>query len=346
MSIYKELSMSEIKKNATYDNVNRTFNAKRKDIYCMNCNKYGHTFKKCYEPIISCGVILMALDFQDKLKQDIINTLANMTDVQLNKNDNNIGITINDQQDIELFCEIKNKIKFLLIRRKHTLGFLEFIRGRYNIDNVDGIIFLFKQMTREEINKIKSMTFDDLWNEVWGENKTNPTYQNEYSTSKGKFDKLKNDSDSYLSINFYTDNVSPVWNCAEWGFPKGRRNYKESNKECAIREFKEETGLLDKDFIIINNFQNIEENFVGTNGINYRHIYCSGIALKNKKLSINVDNHTQSHEIGDIGFFSYEEAIKKIRPYHTDRQKIITHIFIFIVNSLIDKLKNYTHICD
>ena len=36
----------------------------------------------------------------------------------------------------------------------------------------------------------------------------------------------------------------------EWGFPKGRRNLKERDRECAVREFSEETGLTAEDYII------------------------------------------------------------------------------------------------
>ena len=32
------------------------------------------------------------------------------------------------------------------------------------------------------------------------------------------------------------------WSDTEWGFPKGRRNYQEDDRKCALREFEEETG--------------------------------------------------------------------------------------------------------
>ena len=66
------------------------------------------------------------------------------------------GIKCDTLENIRTFCKYKNSIKFLMIRRKNTLGYIEFIRGRYNIDNIDGIIFLFRQMTPLEIKKIGS----------------------------------------------------------------------------------------------------------------------------------------------------------------------------------------------
>lgn len=315
------------------DNLSRKYINKR-DLHCINCGYDGHSFKNCNEPIKSYGIILLSLDVNDKLKKQIIN--CDQIDIL---NDNSQGIMINDYKDIELFGGLKNCINFLLIRRKHTLGFIEFIRGRYSIENVDGIIFLFKQMTPMEINKIKLLTFDDLWDEVWGENKHKPTYQNEYSISKDKFNKLKSEENGYLSLDFYISNVVPSWDYAEWGFPKGRRNIKETDMVCAIREFEEESGLLKNDFEILDNIDPICESFIGTNGINYEHIYYVAISTNDKIPTIDSKNINQIHEIGDIKFMTYEDCMKIIRPYHTERQKIITCLYIHIINNLISNIK-------
>ena len=38
------------------------------------------------------------------------------------------------------------------------------------------------------------------------------------------------------------------WLTPEWGFPKGRRNYQETDITCAYREFNEETGFYERRF--------------------------------------------------------------------------------------------------
>ena len=317
---------------------------KKSSIYCMNCDKIGHSSKNCTVPVTSYGIILLSFDesiINEKLKNTIIE------DFSIKNNNYKIeaptGIAINGTNDIELFCGLKNSIKFLLIRRKHTLGFLEFIRGRYNNENVDGIIFLFKQMTPDEINKINNLSFDDLWDDVWGNKQYKTTYHNEYLNSKEKFNKLKNETSS-LNLKFYTENVMPVWEFAEWGFPKGRRNMKENNIDCAIREFQEESGFTspDDDFILLNNIEPIEETLTGTNGISYRHVYYVAIANSLKKPNIDPDNKVQMSEIGDIKYMTYEDSIQIVRPHHTDRQKIITQIYIYFINYLISIInKNF-----
>jgi len=316
----------------------------KKDLYCINCDNDGHMFKNCNEPVTSYGIILLSIDIDKIIKDIVINELNNPNNnIDIMKTDvNNIGISINDATDIELFCRLKNLVKFLLIRRKHTLGFIEFMRGRYNIDNIDGIIFLFKQMTFTEINKIKNLTFNELWDEVWGDNKNKTSYQNEYMMSSEKFNKLKNEDNGFLNLNFYVDNVNPNWIDAEWGFPKGRRNFKESNELCAIREFKEESGFCDSEIAILNSINPINEKFIGTNGVNYKHTYYLAISETDKLPSLDINNLTHINEIGDIGYFSYEEAIKRIRPYHMDRHKIITQLYIFTINNLIKNIKHLT----
>jgi ADP-ribose pyrophosphatase YjhB (NUDIX family) len=304
----------------------------KKEQYCLNCNNHGHNMKNCNYPITSYGIILLSFDMdgQKYITDQLINDKCTY---------DNTGILINEPTDIELFCEFKDKIKFLMIRRKHTLGFLEFIRGRYNIDNIDGIIFLFKQMTIKEIDMIKNLSFNNLWNEMWGEKKYKTIYQTEYNLSKDKLDKLRTENGEYLNLDFYINNVVPTWDCPEWGFPKGRRNFKEIDIDCAVREFKEETGYDNNDFNLLNEIDFMEENFIGTNGINYKHIYYLGNSITNKIPIIDLENESQNCEIGDIGYFTYEEAIKKIRPYHTDRKKLITNIYIHMMNFLIKNIK-------
>ena len=320
--------------------INKTIILK-KDLFCLNCGYEGHSMKNCDVAVTSLGIILLMLDINEDFKTKFLDILSKGERQDIFKlNNNKDGIIIDDVSDIELFCALKNSIKYLLIRRKHTLGFLEFIRGRYNIENVDGIIFLFKQMTPYEIGLVKILSFDELWDYVWGDNKNKPSYQSEYIQSKEKFKRLKSEENGYLNLNFYIENVLPNFDVPEWGFPKGRRNFKESDQECATREFLEETGYNENEFIILDNIEPIEELFIGTNGVSYKHIYYVAVSLTDKKPKIDFSNVNQKNEIGDIGFSNYEEAMKIIRPYHTERQRIITQLYIFVINNLIQSLKN------
>ncbi len=310
--------------------------------YCGNCGKYGHSFKSCGEPVTSYGVILIKVD--DDLIKPIISHFKYEPDKEKDKLDmvaidkETNGIKFENNDDMENFCKHKDNIKFLMIRRKHTYGYIEFIRGKYSIDHVDGIIFLFRQMTPEEIKKISNNTFDNLWEDLWANGKTKSNYQQEFNNSKNKFDKLKNEKE-FPNLEFYIDNVQPNYRYAEWGFPKGRRGYQESDRDCGIREFKEESGFNDNEFVILDKIKPIGEIFVGTNGVNYRHIYYLAITLTDKEPTINQNSKHQANEIGAINWFTYDDAIGIIRDHHTEKRKVLTEVYMYFINS-INKITN------
>ena len=54
-----------------------------------------------------------------------------------------------------------------MIRRKDTLGYIDFMRGKYSIHNTKYILNMFKQMTRVEKARLLVKSFDELWHELW-----------------------------------------------------------------------------------------------------------------------------------------------------------------------------------
>ena len=293
---------------------------KKKYLYCNNCDKPGHEYKHCQQPVTSWGVILIKLD--KGLKADHTETNIKMK---------GFCIKPRDFRDLELISLYMGAIQFLMVRRKHSLGYIEFMRGRYKPDNVDGINFLFQQMTPTEIKQIGTTKFSELWNEMWGGDERKIKFlEKEFEMSESKFNQLKECIDVDLGLDFYVNNVVPNYKTQEWGFPKGRRSRNETVEECALREFSEETGINLSDIKIIDEIEPIEENLIGTNGIKYRHIYFVAELINDIKIELK-DNG----EIGDIGFFSYNDAISMIREYHLDKRDIILNLYMHYIESLI-----------
>ena len=58
---------------------------------------------------------------------------------------------------------------YLMIRRKDTLGFVEFIRGKYPIYNQMYVQRLIDEMTVDEKHRLQTQTFSELWKNVWGD---------------------------------------------------------------------------------------------------------------------------------------------------------------------------------
>lgn len=313
-------------------------NKKLKIGYCGNCGKFGHKYKFCREPITSFGIILIKLDNGDKLSSEQLKYLFDPVDSKTNITQKVNGVRCINNFELNLFSLNKDKVKFLLIQRRHTLGYSEFIRGRYVTENIDGIIFLFQQMTQNEIINIGQHTFDELWDDFWTDDEKKNIFAEEYKIAKTNFNKLQGlDGSVFLNLDFYIKNVTPTWENPEWGFPKGRRNLMESDLECATREFEEETGFIKEQYNVLPNIEPLIEDLIGTNGKRYRHIYYLAITYQDVVPKIEKVNVHQSEEIGDIGLFTYEEAINMIRSYHTERKKIITISFIYMLNKFVNR---------
>lgn len=307
------------------DYINEKIIISNKNYYCSNCNKRGHTYKKCYDPIISNGIISFYIDEFDKLLipflKDYIIKNIKKKNIYVNKHKSNI---------------FNNKIKFLMVQRKHSLGYMEFMRGKYDIKDDVHIIFLFEQMTPNEIQDINDKEFDYLWNMLWENDPASTTtiknnhHYKEYISSKQKFYELK------INNNLLTL-IKPKYLFNEWGFPKGRRDTYETNIVCAMREFEEETFYNENDYLILDESNEIRENLVGTNGINYRHNYFIAFVFKNKIKNM------ENKEIGDIQFMNINECLSVIRPYHNNKQHIIKKIHNLILNFLIENADNISY---
>ena len=58
--------------------------------------------------------------------------------------------------------------KILMILRKDSLCYIEFLRGKYSsIYNVDYLLLLFSRFSEDELKKINENNFDVLWNTLW-----------------------------------------------------------------------------------------------------------------------------------------------------------------------------------
>jgi 8-oxo-dGTP pyrophosphatase MutT (NUDIX family) len=221
------------------------------------------------------------------------------------------------------------KIRYLMIQRKDSLSFMEFIRGKYNINDILYIRQLVSAMTLNEKNLLLKKQFDDIWNYVWNQGAAaNIKHTTEYIESKYKFEYLNN---SNILANIINNVVHVVDQEQEWGFPKGRRKLKETEIDCALREFCEETRLTAADIQIIDGILPFEEIFFGTNNVLYKHTYYVA-KVKNNDIPIAIDQSCieQVREVRALNWFCYDEVLQHIKLYNIERHQIIqkTHKII------------------
>ena len=101
-------------------------------MYCNNCGGKGHLFRTCTDPVLSCGVLLI----------------------------DHPGLPIDPAT-----------VNILMIRRKDSMSFTEFMRGKYEPENIDYVSRLVKNMTLKEQANVASEPFETLWRSLWGEDR-------------------------------------------------------------------------------------------------------------------------------------------------------------------------------
>lgn len=227
---------------------------------------------------------------------------------------------------IIVFRIFNGEIEILLVKRKDSLCYVDFIRGKYKVDDKEYIVNLFDKMTTKEKLMIKNYKFENLWKNLWGNNITNQ-YKNEERLSNDKFLYIKNNNNE-INLNDVIDKCSNLYSEPEWGFPKGRRSYKENDICCALREFQEETGYNKDDLILISNLLAFEEIFTGSNYRSYKNKYFLA-HLPNNKDQIEIFHN---NEISEIEWVHIDEVSKKFRNYNYEKIKIINEIKIILNN--------------
>jgi 8-oxo-dGTP pyrophosphatase MutT (NUDIX family) len=220
-----------------------------------------------------------------------------------------------------------NNLEYLLIRRKDTLGFIDFLRGKYSLLNKEYIVNMLKQMTISEKKCLLENDFDFLWKNLWGNNNLSK-YKSEENSSKERFNLLKTginingeffDLETLIKLSNNSDN----WHEPEWGFPKGRRNYMEKDYECALREFSEETGYNEKLLINISNLFPFEEVFTGSNYKSYKHKYYIGNMMYNKTIDTKC---FQKSEVSKMEWKEFDDCLTSIRHYNLEKINLLTKI--------------------
>jgi 8-oxo-dGTP pyrophosphatase MutT (NUDIX family) len=216
-----------------------------------------------------------------------------------------------------------NELQFLMIRRKDTLGYMDFMRGKFPVFQKQYILNMLFQMTIEERNRLRQRTISFLQGSTTTKDiikdKIQVLMKGIEANSK---ETIHNESYDLLSLLDEADE-NVVWTEPEWGFPKGRRNTQEKDYDCALREFSEETGY---NVSILNNIRNIipfEEIFIGSNYKVYRHkYYLMNISYKN---SLTVKTFQKS-EVSGMEWKNFTDCMNTIRSYNLEKKQMLQNV--------------------
>ena len=218
-----------------------------------------------------------------------------------------------------------NGLQFLMLRRKDSFGYIDFIRGKYSPYNIYQIQNIVDEMSNSEKERILTKPFEELWKNMWGETANVNQFKSEENSSSKKMETIRNGvniNDTVITLKDIIEKSATNWTETEWEFPKGRRNHKEKDLECALREFEEETGIEQTKITIIENVLPFEEIYIGTNHKSYKHKYFLAYSNDTKDFL----NNFQVTEVSKLDWKTIDECLESIRPYNLEKRKLITNI--------------------
>jgi 8-oxo-dGTP pyrophosphatase MutT (NUDIX family) len=281
---------------------------------CTNCGELNHSFKQCLAPITSHGIIAFRI-----------------------VNGWNPSKVLAENESAITGLEQSGPIQFLMIQRRDSLGFVELMRGKYGLNDFTYITTQLKGMTVNERGRFLTLGFQQLWDDLWGSDRANIQYRQEKEMSRSKMEQLRefgivDEKGVRRSLIDLFESFGPGWQTPEWGFPKGRRDPYETERACAFREMFEETGLRECDTQMIENLEPIQENFFGTNHIYYCHKYRIVYVKESVKVEFDPSNEHMRREIGNLGWFTLEEALQKIRPENVEKKEVLIRVSTILRN--------------
>jgi len=246
-------------------------------------------------------------------------------------------------------------IQYLMLRRKDSFGYIDFIRGKYSPYNISQIQDIVNEMSIEEKQRILVEPFDILWKNMWGDI-TTTQYKVEENASMKKMEIIRAGvtiNGEFISLEQIIQNSNTNWIETEWEFPKGRRNYKEKDLDCALREFEEETGISSSRLTIVENVLPFEETFIGTNHKSYKHKYFLAFLNDSSSISSSISssssinnnyddeniilNGFQITEVSKLEWKTISSCLESIRPYSLEKKNLILNI-----NKVLEEYRLYS----
>lgn len=221
--------------------------------------------------------------------------------------------------------------KFVMVSRRLSLGFTQFVSGNYSLTMPNTLGNLIEQMYPSEIELLMTKSYRELLMISSSIGLDDPLNV-KHLLAQAKHDILVNIPDNRRNLAWFLKNYSPHYDTQEWGFPKGHRNNKEKMIDCALREFREETGITSDRIHVFDNLEPIVEDMVGTNGVKYHHVYYLATVD-----AVHEEIQEDTREIGEVRWVTYSECIDLLRPHHPHKHWIMKEVYIFLINTLIEK---------
>lgn len=251
-------------------------------------------------------------------------------------------------------CRINKEFEILLIKKKYTYYFFEFVYGNYKESNEKYLMFLFNNMTYEEKMCILNMKFSDMWYRITLTNPDKLDYYGSGTIKQGKIiveTKIKKSGlniyykkKSKFEKNFLQDSgkrlITLINNSKNsdtpWEIPKGHKMSSERDLNAAKREFEEETNVNTDLYTILWNVKPIVNSYT-SNATIYIQTYYIAYTTSDYTPKLSFKNYNQLGEIDSIKWVTEREIeFLKLNIAYQNRLK---YLYRNIKKNLLKELK-------
>lgn len=190
---------------------------------------------------------------------------------------------------------------------------MSFVLGYYSKYDDSHIRVLLNGMTHSEKIDILSLNYEQLWYRVMldvpkymdiNADRVSKSDINAFIKKKKRFEYLFMCDNGYKlrSLINHTNNNGLLWE-----IPKGRKYKNELTLDCAIREFKEETGLKSSHYTVLCGIKPIVESYISMKTTYINKYFISSTTLQTST-HIKFSNTNQITEIEDMRWMNTDDV--------------------------------------
>lgn len=222
-----------------------------------------------------------------------------------------------------------------LIQRKHSISFEAFVRGKYNNSELQTHK---NRMTRSEREAIQTTSWEDLYRMLMSD-KDARYMQRERRRAKALYDTL--------DLQQLFQPTDTVFEEPNWELPKGRRFVHETDRQCALREFYEETNIQSSEVMLLEDRsceehsgqfceeRFCEERFCGTNKRMYFNKYYVGMVHPlSRGPYVDPENPNQTSEVKAARYYTLPQALALLRPFHNEKRSVLEESHRIVLEAL------------
>jgi ADP-ribose pyrophosphatase YjhB (NUDIX family) len=209
----------------------------------------------------------------------------------------------------------KHKDRIVLVHRKYTHYYIKLLNFNFALHETNYIRKIIKGLTHYEYRLICSYPYEILWKSITVPflliSNDNTLSKTNFSSKRYRYNKLLNGyniNGEYIKLSSIfqqtTHHLYP-----NWEIPKGKRMAHETDSETAVREFKEETGMVHN--MVLNEERYKEIVFRGWDNMMYSQRFYLYNSPSLVTLFCNSLNYVQSSEINKCGWYTFDEIKKQ-----------------------------------